>query len=582
MKYSSYNLIVFALISVFAISFSWAQDEDEITPEVINVVRPYSPSVSDAFKVKEDTSLPDSVATDKKEIQYTIHSVPVASTFTPTKGTATRVEVERPERVYDNYASLGVGNYTNAFAEFYSRLEVSRFDEMSIFLQHNSSQGGIEDVELDDKYYDTQLNLTYASNLRDMFYRIQLDALHQHFNWYGVPADLYTAEELATIDPAHSYMGAALSGEVQLENSFFSGSDIVLRYFGDSYSSSELYARLQPKFAFEVSYQEVGIDTDISYLSGGFDQSYLNPDSEIAYSYLNLGINPYIKFNQDRFSAVIGAAVYIGMDNENSESDVFVYPRLQASYRLSGDAAIVYAGADGGLVQNTYYDVTQQNPFVSPTLFLAPTDKAYDAFAGLKGKINERFSYDVKGSYKSENNRPLFVANSFDATTPASTIENGYEAGNSFGLTYDELTTLEIFAEAQYEVNKNIQFGANLSYFNYDTDVFEYAWNLPDIKASFFTKANFTEQFYGGLTLFYIGERKEIGWAFSSPLTDPVPYLALDSFVDLNINFGYNLNDQLSIFLKGNNLLGENYQRWLNYPVQGLQFMGGATYKFDW
>src|SRR5690554_6076777 len=113
MKYSSYNHIVFALISVFAISFSWAQDEDEITPEVINVVRPYSPSVSDAFKVKEDMSLPDSVATDKKEIQYTIHSVPVASTFTPTKGTATRVEVERPERVYDNYASLGVGNYTN-------------------------------------------------------------------------------------------------------------------------------------------------------------------------------------------------------------------------------------------------------------------------------------------------------------------------------------------------------------------------------------------------------------------------------------------------------------------------------------
>lgn len=57
--------------------------------------------------------------------------------------------------------------------------------------------------------------------------------------------------------------------------------------------------------------------------------------------------------------------------------------------------------------------------------------------------------------------------------------------------------------------------------------------------------------------------------------------ITLDSYVDINANLGYRFNEQLSIFAKGNNLLGESYQQWSNFPVQGIQVMAGATYKFD-
>ena len=33
---------------------------------------------------------------------------------------------------------------------------------------------------------------------------------------------------------------------------------------------------------------------------------------------------------------------------------------------------------------------------------------------------------------------------------------------------------------------------------------------------------------------------------------------------------------------EANNLLGNNYQEWANYKVQGAQGMLGASYKFDW
>jgi len=30
-----------------------------------------------------------------------------------------------------------------------------------------------------------------------------------------------------------------------------------------------------------------------------------------------------------------------------------------------------------------------------------------------------------------------------------------------------------------------------------------------------------------------------------------------------------------------NNIANQNYQRWMNFPVQGIQFLAGATYQFD-
>ncbi len=57
--------------------------------------------------------------------------------------------------------------------------------------------------------------------------------------------------------------------------------------------------------------------------------------------------------------------------------------------------------------------------------------------------------------------------------------------------------------------------------------------------------------------------------------------VTLDSYFDANVNVGYHINDRFSVYARGNNLAGNNYNRWQNYPVQGIQVLGGATYKFD-
>ena len=57
-------------------------------------------------------------------------------------------------------------------------------------------------------------------------------------------------------------------------------------------------------------------------------------------------------------------------------------------------------------------------------------------------------------------------------------------------------------------------------------------------------------------------------------------YKALGTIVDLNLGFEYRYNTRVSAFLQFNNLAAQRYNRWLSYPVQGFQVMGGITARF--
>jgi hypothetical protein len=571
-------LFTAAIFGISATAFS----QDPIGTEVINVVRPYTPTVADAFKIKETPVMIDSLNMEKQNVQYSIFSVPVASTFVPAKGKATTLERRRPDKLFDNYVTLGFGNYTTALGELFATFEVDRDSDVSLYFKHNSSQGGIKDVKLDDHYFDTSLDLIYSGKTRDMGYNLGFGAMHEIYNWYGLP-ELATEDDVQRAVDAgvnHSFYGVALKGNLKMEDSPFSGGEALLRYFGDSYSSSEINFLATPEFLFDLGSQDVGINIDIDYLSGKFDKSFLIPDTEINYSFLNAGVHPYIRFQNEGFSINLGAQLVFGMDNENSESDIFIYPKVDASFRVVDEFLSFYAGVDGGLDQNSYFNFTRENPYVSPTLMIVPTDRQYEAYAGIQGKFTSTVSYNLKGSYKSEINKPLFISNPLMTTVPDDELQ-GYEFGNSFTTFYDDVTTLEIFGELQAEVSKGINMGVNASFFSYGLDQLEEAYNLPNFKATVFANAVFNEQFFGGFSLFYVDERKDIESFDPFFPVEPISR-TLDSYIDVNLHLGYNFNEQLTFFIKGSNLLSDNYEKWLNTPVQGIQVLGGATYKFNW
>ncbi|MCF6307109.1 MAG: TonB-dependent receptor [Flavobacteriaceae bacterium] len=560
-----------------------AQENENLGTEVVNIVKPYSPTLSDAFKIKETPVINDSLNTDKKEVKYTIFSVPVASTFTPAKGKATAVEKAKNTHLYDNYATLGAGNYLNVLAELYSNFEISRTDNFGIYFKHNSSQGGIDGLRLDDKFYDTKLEGNYSSRQKDMSYGIKAGVEHQIYNWYGLSSFYAGAsdEVINSIDSKHSYFSGFAEGLLEMEDSYFEKATASIRYLGDNFSSSEFNIKANPEFGFDVLDFPVNIGVDLDYLNGKFDRDYSNT-SELKYSFFNLGLAPSVDYLTEDLSVSVGFEAVVSMDPENSDTNFYIYPNVEVSYRLVDEILIAYGGVDGGLQQNTYYDFKDENPFVSPTLLITPTHQQYYGFAGLKGKLTNTLAYNVKASYSNEKDKALYTVNHEKQLDQA--LE-GYEYGNSFYVVYADVSTLSVLGELNLELSKNFSLGINGTYNNFDMSKQPEPWNLPTIEASVFSSFNISEKFYGGASLFFVGERKD----FFISENEPFPFgdlfselIILDSYIDANAHLGYRFNQQLSFFIKGSNLLGDNYQKWTNYPVQGIQILGGASYKFDW
>jgi len=158
--------ILILLFSTFSL-FSQEKGKDTIGTEVINVVKPYSPTVSDAFKLKTAPEINDQDISKKRKIAYAIFSIPVASTFTPNKGKAKVLRVDPSAPIYDNYITAGFGNFNTPQVEVFAHGSSTRYNEFGGFFNYHSSKGGIEGIQLDDNFLDTRLDLFYKQDEQD-------------------------------------------------------------------------------------------------------------------------------------------------------------------------------------------------------------------------------------------------------------------------------------------------------------------------------------------------------------------------------------------------------------------------------
>ncbi|MCF6295414.1 MAG: TonB-dependent receptor [Flavobacteriaceae bacterium] len=571
----SISFLITVLITSVMFSQNKRQTSDTINTEVVNVVKPYTPKISDAFKLKEIPSIDDEETANKKEIKYNIFSIPVASTFTPSKGKAADVDKAKKPILYDNYASFGVGSYTSILGEVYLNHAISRSESVGGYISHHSSQGGIDDLLLDDDFSNTKLNVNYARMLSDFSWNVDAGYQHQVFNWYGLPQPLFDQTLANDINPQHKFFTFDFGGEIKFDDKLINNGSMRFRRFADDLESGENRFVMKTNFDIPLRNGKLNTSVKLDYLGGTFDRSFFSLE-ELKYGNFQVGVTPSYQIIEDDLTLNLGVSAYYMNDIEGGKNKFFIYPKVTASYRMVDDVLIAYGGIEGDLNQNSYYEFAKENPFVSPTLIIIPTDQQYNAYVGLKGKLSNNMSYNIRGNYYADRDKALFKTN------PVLLVEEEpYQNGNSYGVVYDDVTTFSIFGEINVDVNRNFNLGIKAEYFTYDTKNEAEAWNLPDFEASLFMDIQIDEHWFAGANLYYTGERKD-----QLDIIDPFIFIApttiiLESYFDANAHLGYRINDRWSAYIKANNIANQDYQRWLNFPVQGIQFLAGATYKFD-
>lgn len=575
------------VVLLVASQYTFAQKKDEnLGTEVVNVVKPYSPSISDAFKVKETPMLDDEQNTKKEEVKYNIFSFPVASTFKPSKGKAAVVDKEKQESLFKNYASFAAGNYVSFNGELFVTEDINDTDYIAGEFLHQSSLGNIDNVPLESGYSDTSFDLIYGSSQDEYSWNADLGYDNKMYNWYGLPLNFgttITPDEknslINAIDPLHAYNSLYLNGKIKFNEGIFDQMSLKYNYFFDSYGSFENHFYVKPEYNFSFANQnDFRVNFLVDYVGGLMSKSYFNESvTAPEYDFIKLGFNPNYIINKGDLSLNVGLNLAFNFDNQTEKNKVYVYPKLVASYKLVEDLMIAYGGLEGDLKMNSYHDFVNKNPFLSPTLTIKPTDNMYDFYLGMRGKLASFLGYDVKGTVLGEKNKALFKSNDYNEKSG----NENYEYGNSFGIVYDKVRTFSFFGELKADFTKEIAFAVNGTFNSYKLDDEADAWNLPAFKLESYLDVDFFKKWNANVRLFYVGSRKD------SQLNTDIVYITapaattLAGYFDANAKIGYKYNERITGFLKFNNLFNQNYSVWMNFPVQQFQVLLGASYKFD-
>ena len=548
-----------------------SRSQDTIDTQVVTIVKPYTPKISDAFKLKQTPRMGVS-ETAQKSVKYTIFSIPVASTFTPAKGTSVRLDKLKKEKLFQNYVSLGYGNYGTILGNLYLNHRLGRGERIGGYIEHHSSQGGIDGLQLEDGFSNSSAQLNYVKSLKAFVWNTDAAFQRQAVNWYGLPF-----ETTIELDPKQVYSTIELGSDVQFTKGVLRSGDIHLRRFSDIYESQEYHLTGETNFQFDMLDSPINSSIKVDYLKGSFSKSYDGLETQ-NYGNIQFSVAPSYQYIQDDLTVLVGFKAYYLMDTEQNKNDFYIYPNVEASYAVVNSIVVAYAGVKGDLYQNTYYDFAQINPFVSPTLDIRPSSTPYNVFVGTKGKLSQSIGYDVKGSFTREQNKALFRTHSIQNF---STLNN-YNQGNSFGLVYDDVDVINISGALEIDMGQKLNVRLKGDLYKYTSDAEPTVWNLPEFEASLFLDYQLSDKLSMAANLFYWGSRQDTtnieGLFIPEPIT---PNVTLDAFLDANFQIAYEITNQFGAFVKVNNIANNSYNRWNHYPVQGFQILGGVSYKFD-
>ena len=580
---------IIILLGLFSIGIH-AQNtkkKDTVKTEVVEIETRYNPKIADANKIIRTPKIEILNKSKKKKLNYSIFSAPVASTFIPKTGVVKGIDVGAKERLYNNYLALGYGNYASPYMEAYVHHNIKFDNAFGLHLRYNASFENIGNTSVNSNFSNIYSKVFYKQEERFFDWKVALNAERNTYNWYGLPNLNFIPSVINFIEEEQQYNSFGVRGEIIFEDSKIENIHVDANYFTDAFNSSEFFINGTATFQFPVDFlarnaRPLQVKTGIESVVGRFQQSY-SANSPLDYHFINAYANPNYKFNLGAVSIDLGTSLNLSFDIENDLQHFLIYPNIIVEAPIVRNFVSLYGGVTGGLHNNSYRGFTEQNPFVSPTLFITQTNERTNYFAGLRALATNDLSFHFSASRKDEEDKPLFLRNnskSDDVATMANGLPiKGYEFGNSFGVVYDDIITTSFLAEMEFEASKHLSISTNVTYNIYETSTAQESWNLPELEVSFLAKYTFGKWYATG-SVNYIGDRKDAIYSSIYP-SSIIGTQQIKGFVDANLNGGYHFNDKFTIFLKINNFINGNYQQFANFNVQGFQAIGGLSYKFD-
>jgi len=507
----------------------------------IEVIQSYKPKVKQSRKPEwkpqlppVDTTLPTlSFDVPQQTLYYTYHSQPLRP-LALGKSTA--------DTTLPNYVKAGGGNLSTAYID--AGIGSLRGDnyQTAIHLHHLSQKGSIKNQQTSLTGIEAEGILHNATN--DV--HAMVAASRNRYHYYGYNQTLYNYEKEAVRQTYTSVkLAADLNNNKDTSTRFYYHPGFSASYYSARYNTSEISLGLSAPITYRITK-----NLDLHMGLAGMLTSYRADTITTANNYIMAA--PGVRVNTKRFKGHALAGFVLGKDGST-----YFLPDLVATYTIPDFDMRATIGWDATLRQNTYEQLTNENPFMLSNYRVIQTRRD-EIYALLEGNVGNHISWTGKVSWWNCFDMPTFLNDTGDQ--------------KEFYVLYQNVKALSFQFGARYQMANKWSVGANADFYNFYYSTDQHVWHQPatrikaDISVSPTTKLNLSA--YG----YILGGINARNTGFNA--------VKLKTIADIGLNAEYAIVPRLSAFVQLNNILNSKYQRWLGYEVYGFNIYGGLRLKF--
>lgn len=593
MKSYSLKLILLTAACAISVSLSAQKNDSARTIRNVQIEREYTPEVTPVERPNVDMKAEDPKVQKANPafsdyIQlYDIKVGPMVP-MTP-KQFALRGKAYSKA----GYLRLGAGPMFNWLADFRYPIINDDNSYLDIFANHY----GILNVGSDPakKLFNTALGLNFRTNIDANNLYVSAMYANEAFNYYGSDTTVQT-------DLAHRDWD-----KVFLANQMFHKFDFLFglksrdrndsELLWDAYFNYHLHATASSVAEHNIN-AIAAIDLLIDdnkltaeggarmYLYGNRDSSLTNKlpkvygiDNNKWKPNVVFYITPAFWWDFDNVKIKLGAKTFFSLVKSPV---IALSPDVKIDYFLEKTLNI-YAGVGGDYHINSLANTTAENRYYNLSGTQHNTYNPFDLYAGINLNITKGLMFNASASYKYVFNEMFFVNNAFSYGADicynkyfdAAYLNGGLFSAN-MRLNYNYRERINMFASMEY----NKWFFAQSK----DGNSTVYAWHTPEWRVNAGTEFTIGDDFFGGFNFYFASKMKAEQFALDVAKNIKQKVLDLPAVYDLNVNAGYNVSENFSIFAQLNNILAIvpslNPQIWYGYQTMGFNGLIGFTVQF--
>jgi hypothetical protein len=460
-----------------------------------------------------------------------------------------KLKQEDISKIYGNYVSAGYGNYLSPYLEAYFNSKRDKNKYYGVHFFHQSFGKGPVDGK-NSASGSTEVKLFGKSINRNVVTNGNINFKNRTGNFYGYSPGTDPSKD--NIRQSYNVISLGAGIENSQPRDFTYSLNGSYSYLEDHYKTSENETGLQFNSGYKIS--------EKSKATFGAEYFLISrKDSAVTYKARNLlKIKPAYVFSPiDKLWLTIGANVAVQNDTIAKKKSVHVYPNVSANYILS-ESVTAYAGLIGDMDKVSLHTLSGENLWVNSNIAIFHTNRSADFYSGLRGKLGRKLAMEVGFSNAILKN--LYV------------YQNAKPDRSKFDVTYVNTNRLNLFAELGFNPGEAVKMSLRGDYYHYSSGN---VYHRPTYRLAYNAYFNVYNKLWFGVDFIGQGGMKAINYDKPGQ-----PVVSISPAVDLNFKLDYFISRKISAFLKFNNVLSNNYQVYLNYPVRGFQVIGGVSWSF--